>query len=323
MKLSLLRLLLLLLIPGFMQPALAQGKTARVGILVLSEEQKKHPWHAEFISVLQERGWMQGKNLEFEYRYARGENLQFFDGAADLARLKVDVILASSAPAVRAMYAATQTIPIVALDYSTDPVAAGYVLSYSRPGKNITGVFLDAPELAGKWVDMLRALVPRLKRIAVLWDPSAGTVHLSAVQRAAKSFNLRMQLHEVKVPQDLEKAFAASRGFAQAIIVLPSPLTFTHESQLASLALKHKLPATSMFRTFAQAGGAIGYGPSRLESAQRNASQVARILDGAKPADLPIERPMKFDFVYNMHTMKALNLKVPDSLLLGAELVGK
>ena len=125
------------------------------------------------------------------------------------------------------------------------------------------------------------------------------------------------------MPEDLDKAVAASRGSAQAMIVLPSPLAFTHSAHLASLALKHKLPATSMFRVFAEAGGAIGYGPMLLETVRRNASQVARILDGAKPADLPIERPMKFDFVYNMQTMKALNLKVPDSLLLGAEVVGK
>ena len=142
------------------------------------------------------------------------------------------------------------------------------------------------------------------------------------MQSAAQSLGLDLQVREVRSPQDLEKAFATFRGRPQALIILPSPMTWTHSARLAALALKHRLPATSMARTFAEAGGAVSYGPDLVETIQRNAIQVAKILDGAKPGDLPIERPNKFDFVFNVKTIKALGLKIPDLLLPGAEQVG-
>jgi putative ABC transport system substrate-binding protein len=301
----------------------AQARIPRVGVLALSEATLRQPWYASFTRGLAERGWVPGKNVVVEYRFARGEDSRFSDAAEKLVQLKVDVIFALSAPATYAAHAATATVPIVAQDYTNDPVAVGYAESYSRPGKNLTGVFLDAPDFAGKWIELLRAIVPGLKRVVVLWDPAPGATHLKAVQSAAQPFGLDLQVHEVRSPQDLEKAFAAFRGRPQALIILPSPMTWTHSARLAGLALKHRLPATSMARTFAESGGAISYGPDLVESIQRNAIQVAKILDGAKPGDLPIERPNKFNFVFNMKTIKALGLKIPDSLLPGAEQEGR
>ena len=258
-----------------------------------------------------------------EYRFARGADMRFNESAEELVRLKVDVVMAFSAPAARAVFAATATIPIVVQDYTNDPMAAGYAESYSRPGRNLTGVFLDAPEFAGKWIELLRAIVPGLKRVAVLWDPAPGATHLKAVQDAARLFGLQIQMHEVHTPDDLDKAFASFRGRPQAVIILPSPMTFNHSARLATLALKYRLPGTSIARGFAEAGGAVSYGPNIVETTERNAVQVAKILDGAKPGDLSIERPTKFDFVINMKTIKTLGLKVPTSLLSGAEQVGR
>ena len=162
----------------------AQSKTAHVGYLALSEAEIQHVL-PQMKQILAERGWIQGKNLVVEGRYASGEPPQYTDAAKELAALKLDFVFAAGAPALRAMFAATRDTPIVTTDFSSDPVASGYAESYSHPGKNVTGVFLDAPQFAGKWLDILNGLVPRLKRVAVLWNPNAGKVHLNAVQEAA------------------------------------------------------------------------------------------------------------------------------------------
>ena len=299
----------------------AQAKVPRVGVLTLSEAALEQPSIQAFTRGLVEHGWVPGSNVALEYRFALGADMRFNEGAEELVRLEVDVIMAFSAPAARSAYAATTRIPIVVQDYTNDPVAAGYAESYSRPGKNLTGVFLDAPEFAGKWIELLRTIVPGLKRVAVLWDPAPGATHLRAVQDAARLFGVQIQVHEVRTLDDLDKAFAAFRGRPQAVIILPSPMTFIHSARLADLALKYRLPGTSIARAFAEAGGAVSYGPNIVETTERNAVQVVKILAGAKPGDLPIERPTKFDFVINMKTIKALGLKVPTSLLSGAEQV--
>ncbi len=297
----------------------AQAKVPRVGMLIFDEATLQTTGIQSFIAKLAEHGWVPGKNVVLEYRFARGEDMRFNEGAGELVRLQVDVVMAFSAPAARAAYAATATIPIVIQDYTNDPVAAGYAESYSRPGKNVTGVSLDAPEFAGKWIELLRAIVPDLKRVAVLWDPAPGPAHLKAMQDAARPFGLRFQTHEVRRPDDLDKAFATFRGRPQAVIILPSPMTFTHSARLADLALKYRLPGTSIARGFAEAGGAISYGPDIAETSQRNAVQVAKILGGAKPGDLPVERPTKFNLVINLKTAKALGLSIPESVLLRAD----
>ena len=298
-----------------------QAKLPRVGILTYggNTNDAAKQWLEPFRRKLADQGWIEGQQVVFEYRRTAGDPSQLAEAAGELVRLKVDVIFADSAPSVRAAHAATATIPIVAADFTNDPIAAGYVESYGRPGKNITGVFLDAPEFSGKWLELLKAVVPDLSRAVVLWDPSPGATHLQAVKGLARSLRLQLQVIEVRKPEDIDRAFSALRGRPQALIVLPSPTMFLQSERIAKLALKHRLPATSMSRIFADAGGMLAYGPERDTAYERSAVLVAKILAGAKPGDLPVERPSKFELVVNLKTAKALGLTIPQSILLRAD----
>ena len=301
----------------------AQAKLPCVGILTYggptNEATKK--WLEPFRSHLAEQGWIEGRQVVFEYRRAVGDPLQLAQAAADLTRLKVDVIFADSAPSVRAAHVATSTIPIVAVDYTTDPIAEGYVESYGRPGRNITGVFLDAPAFSGKWLELLKAIVPSLSRVTVLWDPSPGSLHLQGVKRLARSSGLQLQVIEVRNPADIDRAFSSLKKQPQALIILPSPMMYLESERLAKLALKHRLPAVSGTRWFADAGGTIAYGGERVQTYQRAAVFVAKILAGAKPGELPVERPLKFELVVNLKTARALGLTIPESIFLQADQV--
>jgi putative ABC transport system substrate-binding protein len=311
----------LLTLLGWTGESWAQTKLPRVGILsyggTTSDAQKQ--WVEPFRRKLSDQGWIEGQQVALEYRWAVGDPSQLAEAAADLARLKVDAIFADSAPTLRAAHAATSTIPIVAIDFTTDPIAAGYVESYGRPGRNVTGVFLDAPEFSGKWLELLKAIVPDLSRAVVMWDPSPGAAHLDGVKGLARSSGLKLQVVEVRTPEDIDRAFSAFRGRPQALIVLPSPMMFQQSQRLAKLALKHRLPATSMTRIFADAGGTIAYGPDRAQANERSAILMAKILGGAKPGDLPVERPSKFELVVNLKTAKALGLTIPQWILLRAD----
>ena len=296
----------------------AQAQVPRVGVLS-QREGRTSPLFQIFERTLAEHGWVAGKNVVLEYRSPSTDEVQFTEAAEELVRLKVDVIYASSAPALRAAYAATRTIPIVTLDFSTDPVAAGYVESYGRPGRNVTGVFLDAPEFTSKWLEILKALKPGLSQAAVLWDPSPGPVHLRGIQSAAKALGIELQVSEIRNPHDIEQAFSTLRGRTQALIQLPSPLMYVQSPRVGQLAQQHRLLGISIWRRFAEAGGAVSYGPDFPESTQRSAMIVAKILHGAKPGDLPIERPSKFEFILNLKSIRALGLSVPDTLLVRAD----
>ncbi|HTS54299.1 MAG TPA: ABC transporter substrate-binding protein [Burkholderiales bacterium] len=301
----------------------AEATVARVGILSgfggSQTNERFMEWSEPFRRRLADEGWIEGKSISFEYRGAVIGGSQVDEAAAELARLKVDVIWATDAPAVRAAYTATRTIPIVAADATTDPVAEGYVQSYTRPGGNLTGVFLDAPEFAGKWLQFLKAIIPKLSRATVLWDPSPGPTHLHALQRAARSFGVQLQVVEVREPDDIDRAFSAFRGKPQALIILPSPMMYVQSERLAKLTMRHRLPATSMFRLFAEAGGVIAYGHEMASMTERCAVLVAKILGGAKPADIPVERPSAFQLVVNLKAAKALGLTVPESVLYRAD----
>ena len=316
----------LLMTLGWTGESWGQAKTARVGFLAASlvdayKDTKYQSYNETFRSALAEHGWIEGKNVSFEYRGASGNPPGYAEGAAELVRLKVDVIFADNAPAIRASYEATRAIPIVGIDFTNDPIAAGYAKSYGRPGGNLTGVFLDAPEFAGKWLELLKAMIPGLSRIAVLWDPSPGPTHLQAVQNIARSFKVQLQILEVHKPDDLDQAFSALRGQPQAVLILPSPMIYPQSARLADLTMKSRLPGISMAAQFAEAGGVLSYGPDLAATRERGAALVAKILDGANPADLPVERPTKFQFVVNLKAAKALGLKVPDSVLVRADKV--
>ena len=302
--------------------ALAQATLPRVGIITVdaaSDAPVSGNRTELILQSLADQGWIEGKNVSLEVRNAGGDPPRFTEAATDLVRLKVDVILADNAPALRAAYAATRTIPIVAGDFTTDPIAAGYVESYGRPGGNVTGVFLDAPGFSGKWLELLRTIIPGLMRVAVLWDPNPGDAHLRALKTIAQSSGIELQVIEVSKPEDIDKIGDAFRGRPQALIILPSPLTYAESTRLAKLALKDRLPASSIFLTFAKAGGAIAYGPEPRSELERVAVLVTKVLNGAKPGNLPIERPTQFHLVVNLKTARSLGITIPQSILLRAD----
>ena len=307
---------------GWTGESWGQANVRRVGILTADVDLRSDyakQWWEPFRRTLADQGWIDGKNVSFEFRKSSGDPPQFVDAAAELVRLKVDVIWATSAPATRAAFAATRTIPIVALDFTTDPVEEGYIESYARPGGNITGVFLDAPDFAGKWVELVKTIVPGLSSVVVLWDPSPGAAHLRAVESAALSFGVRPQVIEVRKPEDIDRTFASIRGRPRALIILPSPMLYFQHERLAKLALKHRLAATSLFRLFAEAGGTLAYGPDQAMASTRMAVLVVKILGGSEPSELPVERPTKFQLVVNLRSAKAIGLTIPQSILLRAD----
>ncbi|NIO39931.1 MAG: hypothetical protein GTO41_06900, partial [Burkholderiales bacterium] len=228
---------------------------------------------------MEKLGWIAGKNIVYVRPQSFDDPARFADAARELVRSKVDLIYADSAPAMRAAQAATREIPIVGTDYTNDPVAVGYAKTYHRPGGNITGVFLDAPQFAGNWIDLLRTILPDLKRAVALYDPSPGDRHLKALQAAARAAGIQLQIVEVHKPEDIDRAATMTLpGTPQAIIIVPSPMTYAENTRLARLARKQKLPATSMAPHFAGKGGLLAYGPDN-SIVERLAVQISKILN--------------------------------------------
>ena len=300
----------------------AQTKLSRVGFLTIGSPSKMLVVARSleiFRQVLAQQGLVEGKNITIVMRDAQGSPSNFRRAAAELVNERVDVIYARSAPAVRALYDVTKSIPIIGDDYTNDPVAVGYAKSYGRPGGNVTGVFLDAPEFSAKWLEMMREIVPNLKRVAALWDPSPGDAHVRAMTEICKSFGIQLQVIRVRTPDEIDSAGAQFANRPQAIVALPSPMFYAENTRLVRLTTKLRLPITSMFANFADAGGLLGYGPNETWTVERGAMLVAKILRGTKPGDLPIERPVKFDLIVNLKTAKELNIKMPESVLTRAE----
>lgn len=315
---ALLAFAVLLVIAAFwMHASWAQTKMPRVGVLLPNPPNSG--FMGPFYQTLREQGWIDGKSVAFEVRDAGYDSTRYTELAAELVRLKVDVLFPVGPSAVRTVFAATRDIPIVAHDLETDPIAAGYAQSYNQPGGNLTGLFLDSPELMGKWIELLKSIVPRLTRIVAIWDSTSSPVPMAAMRKVASSFGLAVQVLEIHTPADINKASAAFGGRPQAIIVLPSPMLWAQSARVAQLARKQRLPAISFAVPFADAGGLLAYGPNMPATAEQCALLVAKILSGAKPTDLPIERPTKFDFVLNLKTARDLHLTVPDTLSLTAD----
>lgn len=297
---------------GLVSTVGAQGSVKRVGVLSIIPDTTRRKFYEVFINALRKDGWVEDKNLAFVFAELRGDPTRYPETMAELLRQKVDLVFADSAPAVRAAQAATHAVPIVGHDYANDPVAAGYAKTYARPGGNVTGVFLDAPEFSGKWVGILRDTVPGLSRIAAIWDPSPGDTHLRALEGIARGLNLGLEVIEVRKVDDIDGA--AFRTKPQALIVLSSPMTWLNSDRLAKLAMKERLPAISIAPHFAGVGGLLNYGPKLHSVHERLAALIGRILRGEKPGDLPIERPTTFEFIINLKTAKALGLSVPDAV---------
>jgi putative ABC transport system substrate-binding protein len=240
--------------------------------------------------------------------------------AAKLVERKVDLIFAVSPVAVRAARAATATIPIIAGDLESDPVDSGFAASISRPGGNITGAFLDFPEFGKKWLEALKEAVPQVANVAVFWDPATGPMQRKATEAAAVALALKLTVLEVKVRADIEPAFKAStQQGARALLMLSSPVIGSNTKLCAELALTHRLPAMTLFTDFAREGGLMAYGPNLMAWFRQQGVMAAKILQGAKPAETPIEMPTKFEFVLNLKTARALGLTIPASILLRAD----
>jgi putative ABC transport system substrate-binding protein len=303
--------------------AQAPAKLRRIGLLSPFSPSDAAVWHQAFRLGLRDLGWVEGKNINIEYRYAEGSSDRLPDLAAELVRLKVDVIVVSSSTAALAAQKATRAIPIV-MASGGDPVASGLGESLARPGGNITGLSQMSQELAGKRLELLKEIVPKLSRVAVLWNPQGAGSQLSwkEIQRPAKQLGLQLHSLEVRSSNDFDKAFeAATRARAGALFIVPDPVVGTNLKRIAGLAAKSRLPSILHRSEFADAGGLVAYGPDRADLFRRAATYVDKILKGAKPGDLPVEQPTRFELVINLKTAKALGLTIPQSVLVRADRV--
>ena len=303
---------------------LAAMASPRLGFLGNSDSKTEGALLNGFRDGLKDFGLIEGRTITIDYRWAEGNPERLPSLAADLVRLKCDVIGASGSPAVRAAQQATNTIPIVILALLVDPVKAGFVASFSRPGGNITGVASQYEEIGAKQVQLLTEAIPGISRLVLLRDagnPGSRLTATAAVDAAAQ-LGLNARLIEVRQPGEFESAFRAARtGRAQAIHILPSPFFSAHRRALIKLADTNRLPALYEFRQYVEDGGLMSYGVDIRDMYRRSASFVDRILKGARPGDLPIERPTKFELIINLKTAKALGLTIPPSLLLRADQV--
>ncbi|HEV8531533.1 MAG TPA: ABC transporter substrate-binding protein [Methylomirabilota bacterium] len=295
------------------------GKILRIGFLSPSSpSDSRNPLRLGALQEgLRELGYVEGQNLSIESRWAEGKYERLPGLAAELVRLKVDVIVTYAPPAIQAAKEATATIPIV-MGGVIDPVATGFVASLARPGGNITGLSLMAPELVGKQLEILKEVVPKVTRVAVLGNPAnAGTtVQLRHAQDAARTLRLQLQPLQARGANEIDSAFAAmTEKGAGAVVVLVDAMFVDQRTRIADLATRRHLPSVYGLIDFAEAGGLMFYGANDADRFRRAAYLVDKILKGAKPADLPIEQPTKFDLVINLKTAKALGLTIPQSLL--------
>jgi putative ABC transport system substrate-binding protein len=291
----------------------------RLGLLVPGSASGYASRIEAFRHGLRDLGYVEGHTITLEYRFADGQADRLPALVAELVRLPVDVLVVDGTVALRPAQHATTAIPIVMV--AGDPVGAGLVASLAHPGGNITGLSMMIPDLSGKRLEFLKAAVPTLSRVAVLRHRDAPVdPYVTETQAAAHALGLQLHVLEVRSPDEFAQAFAAmTRAQADALVVIPSGLFFSQRSQLAALALQHRLPAVFLEREFVEAGGLMAYGPSLSDLSQRVATYVHKILQGAKPADLPVEQPTRFELVINLKTAQALGMTIPPSLLLLAD----
>ena len=277
-----------------------------------------------FKTGMRERGYVEGQHVVFEYRSTEGRSERLHEAAAELVRMNVDLIVTSTDQAIAAVKQQTQTIPIVMAN-STDPVATGFVASLARPGGNITGNSAMSPELSAKRLELLRQVVPRLSRIVILWDPAiqGAVLDYRQTESAARSLSLHLQSVEVSRAGDLERAFSTMiRGRVEALLVpAVSPVMYSNRNEVARLAQQNRLPSMFGTRDYAEAGGLMAYGPSAADQWRLAATYVDKILRGARPGDLPVQQPSRYELVINLKTAKALGLTIPPSLLQRADQV--
>jgi putative ABC transport system substrate-binding protein len=299
------------------QPA---GKVPKVGMLYPGPQAAAPPRVEALLKGLRTVGYAAPAQVELVLRVANGDPARIAPLAAEIIANNVDVTFAVGPAVVRAFRSATQTVPIVANDLESDPVDIGIAKSLAHPGGNVTGVFLAFPEFSAKWLELLKQTIPQLSRVAVLWDPTTGSMQKSAIAGAAEELKVTLEILEARTPSDFDEAFiSASRGGAGAMLMLSSPLVSANVRKLAELAILHRLPTVTLFPDFARAGGLMAYGPNLLGAIQQAGGMVGKVLQGISPADLPIERPSQFQLVINLKTAKALGLDVPPTVLARAD----
>ena len=294
------------------------AKLPTIGFLGTSTPLAMRQWIAAFVQRLRELGWIEGRTVVVEYRWAEGRSERFAEIATEFVRLKVDAIATSSTPAVIAAKQVTSVLPIVAV--MGDPVGTGLVASLARPGGNVTGLSVVAPDLAGKRLELLREVVPGIRRLAVLANVSnpMSVLEIGEVQAAARALGLDVVTLEIRRSEDIALAFETLKGRAQALYVAGDPLVVANRIRINTSALGARLPTMYSYREYVEAGGLMCYGPNFPSLFRRAGDFVDKILRGAKPADLPIEQPTKFDLVINLTTAKALGLTISESFLLRA-----
>jgi len=318
--------ILAVVILAFVHPAEAQQakKIPRIGILSNGPPSVTSALTDAFRQRLRELGYVEGKDISFEYRYAEGNLERLPDLAPELVRLKVDVIFTTGGtPAVLAAKNAAGAIPIIFIGTS-DPVSSGLVASLAQPGGNLTGLTNGGPELSGKRLEVLKETVPRVSRVALLYNPGnpSGNV-LKETEAAARALGIRLQPVGIRNANDLGEAFAKMIKQSSALAVAQDPLLTSNRQRVVELAAKNKLPAIYAFTEFLDVGGLMSYGPSRLGLFLGAATYVDKILKGAKPADLPVEQPTKFEFVINLKAAKQIGLTIPPNVLVRADRVIK
>jgi putative tryptophan/tyrosine transport system substrate-binding protein len=298
------------------QPA---GKVYRIGLLA-TDPPPAPRWEA-LLDGLRERGYSEGRNLVFERRFSEGHAERFPELAAELVRLRVDLILVATTPAALAAKHATQTIPIV-MPATIDPVGAGLVASLAQPGGNITGLSSVGPELSGKRLELLKEVVPGMTRVAVLWNGAnpANAAVWQETQAAARALGLQLHAQDVRGTQDLEGAFArTAQARPEALLVLGDSLIYMHEQHIVEFAAQHHLPSMFSRTESVMAGGLMSYASNLPDRYRRAAYYVDRILKGTRPADLPVEQPTKFELVINLKTAQALGITIPPTFLFLAD----
>jgi putative tryptophan/tyrosine transport system substrate-binding protein len=314
-----------LLAAPFAAEAQQAATIARIGYLVFNRAAAPHLQEA-FRQGLHDLGYAEGRNVVIEYRSAEGKDARLPALAAELVGLKVDVLVAAGTLAALAAKQATKVLPIVAIIVG-DPITDGLVTSLARPGGNVTGLSVLAPELVGKRLEQLMQAVPGVGRIAVLWQPGGfgertDSDMLREAEVAARELGVQIQFHEARGPEDFDRAFSdMTRARAGALTVLPSNMFTSGRRRLVDLAAKNRLPAVYPWREFVDAGGLMSYGQDLVDTSRRAATYVDKILKGAKPADLPVEMNDRFELVINLKTAKALGLTIPPSLLQRADQV--
>jgi putative tryptophan/tyrosine transport system substrate-binding protein len=319
MRLIGLAVVIALVLAPFAAEGQRAGKVPHIGYLSLLSAARDSPNMEAFHQGLRDLGYVEGKTALIDARYADGKLEILPELAAEIVRLNVDVIVAAPTPAVRAVQQATRTIPIV-MAFSGDPVGEGFAAGLARPGGNITGHSAAVAEMSAKRVEFLKSIVPKLSHVALLTPFDGVRAIVSGTEGAARSLGLQVSTTLVRNPSDVDHAFSSMPGAHVGGVIVDLALR-QHQKQILALALKSRLPTISGPREFVEAGGLVAYGPNFPDLFRRSAAYVDKILKGAKPADLPIEQPTKFDLVVNLKTAKALGLTVPRTVILQAEQV--